>query len=101
MGAYGENTVAQDLNMGFVVMVRITAKAGEADAVAARPSCRIVHQTTRHNFSSTSFTKTRPGGMRTMRQRIFLQPWMISCPKQRIESVYHSRLSSRRAATWN
>ena len=35
MGAYDDNLAAQDLNTGFAVMVRITAKEGEADAVAA------------------------------------------------------------------
>ena len=34
MGAYDDDTAAQNLNEGFVVMVRITAKEGEADAVA-------------------------------------------------------------------
>ena len=34
MGAYSENPAAQNLNEGFVVMVRITAKDGQADAVA-------------------------------------------------------------------
>ncbi len=34
MGTYDDNSVAQNLNAGFVVMVRITAKNGEADVVA-------------------------------------------------------------------
>lgn len=34
MGTYDNNLAAQNLNTGFVVMVRITAKDGEADAVA-------------------------------------------------------------------
>jgi len=34
MGAYEGNAAAQNLNKGFVVMVRITAKDGEAEAVA-------------------------------------------------------------------
>lgn len=34
MGTYDDNSTAQSLNTGFVVMVRITAKEGEADAVA-------------------------------------------------------------------
>jgi quinol monooxygenase YgiN len=35
MGAYDDAPAAQNLNDGFVVMVRITAKEGDADAVAA------------------------------------------------------------------
>lgn len=35
MGAYDDNPAAKNLNDGFVVMVRITAKEGQADAVAA------------------------------------------------------------------
>jgi len=34
MGAYDDIAAAQNLNRGFVVMVRITAKEGKADAVA-------------------------------------------------------------------
>ncbi len=34
MGTYDGNPEAQNLNTGFAVMVRITAKEGEADAVA-------------------------------------------------------------------
>ncbi len=34
MGTYDDNSAAQNLNAGFVVMVRITAKEGYADAVA-------------------------------------------------------------------
>ena len=34
MGAYDDDPAARELNEGFVVMVRITAKEGEADAVA-------------------------------------------------------------------
>lgn len=34
MGAYDGEPAAQNLNKGFVVMVRITAKEGEADAIA-------------------------------------------------------------------
>jgi quinol monooxygenase YgiN len=34
MGAYEGNPAAENLNKGFVVMVRITAKVGEAEAVA-------------------------------------------------------------------
>ncbi len=35
MSAYDKNSAAQNLNKGFAVMVRITAKEGEGDAVAA------------------------------------------------------------------
>lgn len=34
MGAFDDNPDAKNLNQGFAVMVRITAKEGEADAVA-------------------------------------------------------------------
>jgi quinol monooxygenase YgiN len=34
MGTYSDNPEAGNLNTGFAVMVRITAKEGEADAVA-------------------------------------------------------------------
>ncbi|NJM81355.1 MAG: antibiotic biosynthesis monooxygenase [Tabrizicola sp.] len=34
MGVYDANAAAQNLNTGFIVMVRITAREGEADAVA-------------------------------------------------------------------
>lgn len=34
MGTYDNNPAAENLNKGFAVMVRITAKEGEADAVA-------------------------------------------------------------------
>lgn len=34
MTAYDKNPAAQNLNEGFAVMVRITAKEGEADAIA-------------------------------------------------------------------
>ena len=35
MGAYDDHPAAANLNEGFVVMVRITAKEGEGDAIAA------------------------------------------------------------------
>lgn len=35
MGTYDDNAAARNLNTGFAVMVRITAKEGEADAIAA------------------------------------------------------------------